>query len=259
MKIVGAAAVLVILIVGYSMLFLKGQANLVKTDPDTLCPINHPLSEIVVVLLDMSDEFSEPQKLRIQNDIEQIKNGLGQYGLIEVYAVDRLEKRVTEPVVHLCNPGTGAEMSRIYENPDLARMKWEGFVKKLYLELDRLMSRPPSQTSAIFEAVQATALRTFNRPEYDGLPKRLLIVSDFLQNVPGKMSHYEGIPTFEEFKKSAYFSDIRADLTGVDVTLLYLVRPKTPQKWPEHRNFWERYFLYQNASVELIDPVYGAE
>ncbi|MEK6777773.1 MAG: hypothetical protein AABY87_12980 [bacterium] len=208
-------------------------------------------------MLDMSDDFSEPQRLKIQNELERFMIQLPRFGLIEVYTVDRLEQQVITPVVHLCNPGTGDDLSRVYQNPDLARRKWGGFLRHLDAELERLMSSPETPTSAIFEAVQATALRTFNRPVYESLPKRLVIVSDLLQNVPGKLSQYQGIQPFQEFKRSPYYSEVRSDLTGVAVTLLYLVRPRAPQKWPDHYRFWEEYFLDEGATVERIIPVYG--
>ncbi len=239
------------------VLYVKGQAGLVHTDQTTLCPTDRPLSEVIVVLLDMSDDFSEPQRLKIQNELERFMIQLPRFGLIEVYTVDRLEQQVITPVVHLCNPGTGDDLSRVYQNPDLARRKWGGFLRHLDAELERLMSSPETPTSAIFEAVQATALRTFNRPVYESLPKRLVIVSDLLQNVPGKLSQYQGIQPFQEFKRSPYYSEVRSDLTGVAVTLLYLVRPRAPQKWPDHYRFWEEYFLDEGATVERIIPVYG--
>lgn len=258
-KIAVLAAILVGLLAGGVGLFFKGQVALVHTDPTTLCPTDHPLSEVIVVLLDMSDEFSDPQRLKIRNELDRLTAGMPRFALIEVYAVDPLEQRVPTPLVHLCNPGTGADLNRFYQNPDLARRKWERFLRQLDAELARLMNAPESPTSAIFEAVQATALRTFNRPDYAGLPKRLVVVSDLLQNVPGKLSQYDGTPAFQDFQHSAYFSEVRADLTGVAVTLLYLVRPTAPQRWPDHYRFWEEYFLAQGATVELVEPVYGAQ
>lgn len=257
-KIFALGALLVGLIITGVALYVTGQAQLVLTDPTTLCPSDRPPSEVLVILLDMSDQFSEPQRLKIRNELDRIKATIGRFGLIEVYAVDRLDQRVTRPVVHLCNPGTGADMNVVYQNPDLARRKWAGFMQQLDAELDRLMAAPDSSTSAIFEAVQSIALRTFNRPDFGGLPKHLVIVSDLLQNVPGKLSHYQGVPSFEEFQGSDYFSEVRADLGGVGVTLLYLVRPRTPQKWPDHYRFWEQYFLVQGATVKRLEPVYGA-
>jgi hypothetical protein len=240
-------------------LYVTGQRALVRTDPDTLCPTGRPPAEVVVWLLDMTDEFTEAQRLKIVNELTQLKNEVARFGLIEAYAVSPLEKGVTRPLVHLCNPGTGADLNRIYENPDLAARKWERFGRQLDAEVDRLMTMPGSQTSPIFEAVQATALRTFNRSEYRKAPKRLVIASDLMQHVPGKFSHYQELPSFDQFRRSPYHTEVAADLSGVGVTLLYLVRPRAPQKWPEHRRFWEQYFLGQGATVERIEPVYGAQ
>lgn len=259
MKIVVLSATLICLLAGGAALHIKSKREQIHTDPNTLCPIDQPPSRVIVVLLDMSDEFTEPQRLMIHNELDRLKIGMPPFALIEVYAIDRLEEQVSSPVVHLCNPGTGSEMNRLYQNPVLARRKWDDFDQRLEEELQRLMASPDSKTSAIFEAVQATALRTFNRIEYEGLPKTLVIVSDLLQNMPGKLSQYQEALHFEEFRHTPYFSEIRADLTGVHVTVLYLVRPRAPQKWPDHYRFWEQYFLIQGAIVDRIEPVYGAE
>jgi hypothetical protein len=79
-----------------------------------------------------------------------------------------------------------------------------------------------------------------------------------MHNVPGKLSHYEGIMPFEQFRYLPYFAEVRADLRDVSVSVLYLVRPRSPQKWPDHYRFWEQYFLAQGSAVESIEPIYGA-
>ena len=258
-KVIWLAVTLAVLLsVGVS-LFVKGRANAIRTDPITLCAVDGPPTEIVVLLLDMSDEFSTPQRLKIRNEIERIRATVKRFGLVEVYAVDRMEQRVTTPLVHLCNPGTGADMNRLYQNPALAKRKWGEFANQLDIELDRLMSMPSTPTSAIFEAIQATSLRTFNRAGYDTIPKRLVVISDLMQNVPGRMSQYRETEPFDSFQNSSYYSNIRADLSGVAVTVLYLVRPNAPQRWPDHLRFWEQYFLAQGAIVTRLEPVYGAQ
>ena len=257
-KIVVLGLALAFLLTAATLVYIKGQNAVIRTDSTTLCPIDRPPSEVTVLLLDMSDEFSEPQRLKIKNELDRLKSKIARFGLIEAYVVDRLDQRVTKPLVHLCNPGTGDDLNRLYQNPDMARRKWEGFVHQLDEKVELLMASPESPTSAIFEAVQATALRTFNRPENEAIGKHLVIVSDLLQNVPGKLSQYEHTPSFREFQSTEYFSQVRADLKDVAVTLLYLVRPRAPQKWPDHYQFWNEYFVAQGARVELVEPVYGA-
>jgi hypothetical protein len=255
-----AVALLLLLgIVGILIAYaVKSEVTRTPVDLVTLCPTDTPPTAVTVLLLDMSEGFTEAQALKIKNELEQIIATVPRFGLIEGYAVDRITSNVTTPVVHRCNPGTGEELNRLYQNPDLARTRWKKFSDDLNAELDRLMARPPSATSPIFEAVQATALRTFNLARHTGIPRRLVIVSDLLQNVPGKLSQYDGTLSFKEFKQSPYFAEVRADLSGVTVTALYLVRPRAPQPWPAHYKFWEEYFLLQGGTVERVEPVYGA-
>ena len=237
--------------------FVKSESGAVPTDSVTLCPTKRTPSEILVILLDVSDQFSEPQRLQVQSHLARIRDSIPRFGLVEVYTVDRLGRRVTEHVTHICNPGAGDDLSQIYQNPALARKKWQAFAAKLTSAIDRQITAPRMATSPIFEAIQATSLRTFGRPEYDGLPKHLVIVSDLMQNVPRSLSMYKEVPSFEKFKNTPYFSRIRADLQGVSVLIYYLIRSTPPKQTPEHLGFWRDYFRFQGATIESVDRVFG--
>jgi hypothetical protein len=121
------------------------------------------------------------------------------------------------------------------------------------------MAASEAPESPIMEAIQATALRTFNLLKHQSLRKRLFVVSDLLQHVPGRLNHYVSIPDFDAFRKAPYFAEVQADLQSVEVTLLYLVRPTAPQPWPAHRRFWEQYFQVQGATVDRLEPVFGGQ
>lgn len=248
---------LVALGVLWTAFYLKGKAINVPFNEDTLCPNDRPPAELVVLLLDMSDSYTEPQRIQISNNLSRIQQRVAPLGRIEVYAVDSAGERVPKPVIQLCNPGTGSEVNQIYQNKSFARDRWLTFSRRLEAELNRLMNTDESATSPIFEAIQSTALRTFNRAGYDGLPKKLVVVSDLLQHVPGRLSQYQNQEPFKVFKESGYFSDIRADLSGIEVTIFYLVRPGTPQR-PDHIMFWEQYFGTQGAILGEVIPIYGA-
>ena len=257
LKIAGAAAVALILIVGGATLALKGNAATVPTDPNSLCPTKRPPSGVTVILLDVSSRFSEPQRLQIQNELARLRDSIPRLALVEVYTVDKLSRRLTTPISHLCNPGTGAELNQIYQNPQLARKKWEGFATKLRDAINGEIKSPPQKTSPIFEAIQATALRTFGRPEYDRLPKHLVIVSDLLQHVPGGLSMYKDVPPFDKFKNTDYFARVRTDLRDVSVLVYYLVRPGVKEQDRKHLDFWEQYFRFQGAEMEPVKKVFG--
>lgn len=255
---IAGATVFAVSLVGIGVaLSLKSRSVSVPTDPETLCPSKRPPAEVAVILLDVSDRFSEPQRLQIQNHLARFRDSIPRFGLVEVYTVDRLGRRVTEPVTHLCNPGTGTDLNRVYQNPELAKKRWDGFARKLRSDLNRQISSPALASSPIFEAIQAAAIRTFGNPEYDGVPKRLVIVSDLLQNVPGGLSMYAGVPSFESFKTTPYFSRVRSDLQYVSVLVYYLARPGVARQDRAHLAFWEDYFRSQGAEIEAVEQVYG--
>ncbi len=247
---------IVLLAIGIG-LYTVSQSVVVPTSPTTLCPTKRAPTEVVVILLDASDAFSEPQRLQVQNHLARVRNDVPRFGLVEVYTLDRLGRRVTEPVLHMCNPGTGEDLNRVYQNPELAKRKWQGFADSLQKEIDHVISLSDEATSPIFEGVQATALRTFGKPEYDGLPKHLVIVSDLLQNTPGELSMYDRVPPFEQFRTTPYFSRVRADLRGVSVFVYYLVRANVPTQNRGHITFWDNYFQAQGATLETVDKVFG--
>jgi hypothetical protein len=162
--------------------------------------------------------------------------------------------------LRLCNPGRGDDMSEIYQNPRLALERWErDFASTLDTALEKLLDTPEAATSPIFEAIQAVALRTFDDPKLDEVhDRRLVLVSDLMQNVPGRLRMYESIPAFETFAATPYWLDVKADLKGTDVTILYLQRPSSQRLWQSQIEFWSRYFEAQGASVERVLPLSGA-
>jgi len=238
-------------------LYWKGESLKVEIDKVTLCPIKRAPAEVLVVLLDVSDQLSEPQLIKIENEVERLRDSLPRWGRIEIYVVSRGGERLTVPVIQRCNPGTGDDMNEIYQNPDLAQKRWQTFAQELRDRITALMQLPDTGTSPIFESIQAISLRTFDRPDMDGVPKRLVVVSDLMQNVPGSLSHYRGVPEFDEFAASTYFSKVRGDLDGVDVTLLYLNRSELPVQGTEHISFWVQYFAAQGAAVHEVKKVFG--
>jgi hypothetical protein len=250
-------AVLLFLVGLGVFLNVKGRGN-VSVDEATLCPTNRAPSEVVAVLVDVSDEMTEAQVMAVGNSLDRVLSDIRPFGLIEAYRVGSIDRTVAEPLTHICNPGTGADLNPVYQNPRLAEERWRAFRQRLRADLDTLLRGSPSTTSAVFEAVQAVGLRTFGSPQYDGMPKRLVIVSDLLQNVQA-FSQYSDRRPFAEFRTTEYFSRVRVDLTGVDVLVLYLVRPSAPQSWPEHIHFWEQYLLAQGARIDRVEPIYGAK
>jgi hypothetical protein len=245
------------LFAGGAYLYFKGQALSVVTDPITLCPVERQPTQVTVILLDVSDGFAEPQSLQLANYLTRVRDSVPRFGLVELYTLDAASGSIAKPGFHMCNPGDGTDMNVLYQNPGLARKAWRSFSDSISQQLARRIAGAPSDQSPIFEAVQAAALRTFGKPEYDNAPKRLIVVSDLLQNVPDRLSMYAGLPSFQSFRDSPYFTSVRADLTDVSVTIYYLSRTPAYVQGGRHVDFWEAYFHAQGAIVESVTKVFG--
>jgi hypothetical protein len=260
--LIGAiVAAIGVLAVGGGWLYFKSRELRVVADAATLCPVDRAPPEITVVLLDLSSTLSDVQRLDVKNELTRVRDALPRFGRVEVFAVDDRAPRVLEPVLALCNPGRGEDMNEIYQNPQLARQRWErDFARTVDETIASLLEAPESATSPIFEAIQAVALRTFDSPELDGVAgRRLVLVSDLMQNVPGHLRMYDAIPEFDDFARTPYWLDVKADLDGVDATILYLQRPSSVRLWQPQVEFWSRYFEAQGASIERVLPLSGAQ
>src|SRR5690606_14943292 len=143
--------------------YFVSRASHVAIAAETLCPLSQPPEEVVAVLLDMSDRLSEVQLLTVRNHLNRILYGeLPRLALVQVYTVQARPHAAAEPVVGRCTPGKRDDLSRVYQNPELARRRWEReFADPLRATLDELRAAPDSASSPIYEAVQAVAVRLF--------------------------------------------------------------------------------------------------
>lgn len=242
-------------------LYVKSNELRVAADAETLCRADGALPEVTVVLLDLSSTLSDVQKLDVKNELTRLRDRIPRFGRIDVFAVDDRAPRIVEPLLKLCNPGRGDDMNDLYQNPQLARQRWErDFASTLAGAIDKLLQMPESATSPIFEAIQAVALQTFDDPALDDVAsRRLVLVSDLMQNVPGHLRMYDAIPKFDDFARTPYWLDVKAELDNVDVTVLYLQRPTSQRLWTSQVEFWSRYFEAQGASIERVLPLSGAQ
>lgn len=258
--LVAGLLTLILLLLGALVgLGLYSAGQRVEIDEVTLCPNAKHIPELLVILLDSSDRLGEAQKLRVLHELEREQMGLPKFGRLDVYSMGGVGELV-EPVLTICNPGDGTDLSELVANPVLARKRWEtAFKARVDETLREGIEAREAPTSPIFEAIQAAAVRTFDLPVLDAIrSRRMLIVSDLLQNVPGKMSHYQDSLDFESFSSSAYFEEVRAPLKGVQVGILYLARARAAgAQGRKHIDFWTDYLGALGASTERVTRISG--
>jgi hypothetical protein len=227
------------------------------------CPKDVPPTAVYAVLVDHSDAFTTIQQLAVRNRLDGLRAEVPKFGRLEIYRVVAEAEAVQDrdqiaPVFSLCNPGTGAELDELTGNPNLARKRWEsGFDQPLQEVFQSLMTGGGAETSPIMESIQALALQAFARDGLEATPKSLVIVSDMLHHTD-KFSHYRSAPDFGQLKGTPYYRQLRSDLSGVKVTLLYLHRPEASgRQTPAHLRFWQAFFADQGAILAHFIPIEG--
>jgi hypothetical protein len=252
------AIVLIALIGGGIWLYYTAQRSQFDVDEVTLCPKDRPATQIAVVLLDVSDKLTSLQSIAVKNDLKRIQAELPKFGRIEVYALADAVLAQPVSVIQMCNPGSGEDLNRLYQNPELARIKWTvKFMEHLSSEIDKVLGSDPDEQSPIFEGIQSISIRTFGRPEFDQVEKRLFIFSDLLQNVSGSANHYQSIPDFEDFRDSNYYRRVRADLGETRISLFYIDRASVATQGVKHIQFWNQFLLSQGGTEINVTRLFG--
>lgn len=249
-----------------SLIALSVKSNLALTkfeEGGTLCPEPKDglsrIPELMVILLDSSDELGEAQQIQVSHELERLRSTLPKFGRLDVYKTSQSELELVSPVLTICNPGDGSDLGEITGNPEMAKKRWrvefEGKVRRV---LKEGVEGSGAKVSPIFETIQAAAVRTFDLPALDQVGKRrLVVVSDLLQNTQ-KQSHYQELPNFAEFRTDSYYDEVHADLHGVQVQVLYLSRPRASgMQGRAHIDFWDKYFESLGARVEEVKRISG--
>lgn len=255
MFIIASCLVIVVLVIYSAWRAAEAARNF---DGETLCRKDLPLKGHTVVLVDKSDFMAKEEIAALAARIQLIKRSgeLARNSLLTVLVVNGDTAGMLTPSFRLCNPGTKDDANALFQNPLFVQADFDDkFGRPLDDALKALMEPETTRTSPILEAIKHIADGSdFNKVQG---PRRLIIFSDMLQNVP-EYSHYGNVARYEAFKGTPYQETVAARLEGVDVEIHYLDRPRDRlHQNAGHRKFWQDYFTDAGASsVKFLTSKY---
>lgn len=242
-----------IVIIGGAYFYIDTVMNKPVFDKITMCPVNKPPAEIISILIDASDKMSPVQVASIRNEIDGYRNSLPRTGAMEVYTVGRTEKASLQPLFKACNPGSPEEFSALTESIPRATRRWrDDFISPVDSALTKALPSSEQATSPIMESLQSVAVTAFGPADRKDITKRLIIVSDMMQN-SSKFSNYKSMD-YESFR-SAAGENLMTDLRGVEVQILYIRRHS--KQGAKHIEFWQSYLAEQGARLTRVFSVSG--
>ena len=149
------------------------------------------------------------------------------------------------PSSDLCRPPS--QGNELYENNrKITKDFYLRFLVPVTTALEQSLTTEVGERSPILETLQ---LISRSQEIGDGGRKTLIVVSDMLQNTPG-FSHYRERRTWEDFVRSGFASDVKADFRDWNVIVIYLRRYRERHlQQGSHVDFWQRYFHEAGGKV----------
>ena len=237
---------------GFAYFKLTRQAG---PDQATLCPAAGPAGHYVL-LIDKTDPLNFTQKqafTELVHEVIQKKTPVGY--LLSVFVLGEDFKDTAEPVIELCNPGTGEDKSEYTSNKKKAHRQYEDqFLVPLTKQAESLVATESAKASPVFEMLQMVSINSFRKHDVKG-ERRLIIVSDMLHNTP-QMTMYRGPVDYDAFASTDYGRKVGLQMPDVKVELNVLMN--SPQlQTKRNLAFWETYFNKAGARIVAVRPLEG--
>lgn len=249
------AAVIAVLVAIGSAYFIVASSRR-SLDEVTLCPSD--VDAVTVLLVDLTDPLTLPQRQDLQNQLESLRNQIPRYGKLTILQVSPTTRQLLNPLITRCNPGAPSDESEWTGDPEaLRRMREEGFEAPLERTFSQLTEASGARQSPIMESIQSAALTELQRPELADKPRRLILISDLLQNTED-FDFYGLLPDAQVVIDSPAFRSLRTDLRGVDVELWMLQRPDAARTQPRRLiELWDQIIRAQGGTVTRAYNVSG--
>jgi len=222
------------------------------TDAATLCRTDAPIASHTIVLVDSTDRLEPRHRRKLRAVLAQERARLGQYDRLTLMRLN--VRRPQEPTILFskCLPRPPEQTNPLFENARMTQAAWdEEFGAALDTALRSAGASRTANTSPIVAGVRAVAAD----PDFGGeIPhRRLVLVSDLLENDPGGFSLYVSGANYASWRAQAHGDP--PDLTRVDVRIVPLDRPENDAQQAAARDqFWPAFFDAADVQTVSFDP-----
>ncbi|MXW00759.1 MAG: hypothetical protein F4X59_09995 [Holophagales bacterium] len=227
-------------------------------DPETGCPEAGPAA-LTAILIDVTDQIGAISRADVLAHLDEYVAGSREDEMVLAYEAKPVGSEIGDPLLSVCHPGDPDEASEWTENPRLIRRRLEErFEQPLDHLFAELLGRDAAPTSPLMESVQSVAVSVLGRHEYTNLPKRLILVSDLMQNTRN-LSFFRQAVDYGAFAATAGGDALRTDLRGTAVEVLFVQRT-AHERLDGTRgliDFWQQWIEDQGGTLNRVVRVDG--
>jgi hypothetical protein len=254
----GFSLVTIALISIFLTAYCSKQSQIENVDKENFCKIDK-IDQITFIIIDTSDKLTPIQQTslneRLWNYVKNINKNNHQ---IQVFSVEKINEKILEPLIKICNPGDEKDVNSLIGNKKITRLNFERkFKEKIDKIFADLLNKETSDKSPIMESIQFVAVSQLIKNENNETKFKIILISDLLQNSEN-FSFYKGDYDFNKFYKSDNFRFLKSDFKNAEIEFYFLNRKKDINLQNENlRDFWIQYFKSQEANVTRFLPIEG--
>ncbi|MCY3933807.1 MAG: hypothetical protein OXH70_19015 [Acidobacteria bacterium] len=214
-------------------------------------------SAVTAVLVDTSDRVSALSRADILGRLEdEVRAGRPDEFFL-AFETQVEGGGVLEPLVEVCHPGDPDDANPLIQSPQrIAKTLDERFMEPLTKVFADLLDRREAENSPLMESVQSVAVTVFGRREHSNVPKRLLFVSDLMQNTE-RLSFFRQQVDYDAFADSRGADALSTDLDGVAIEILFVQRGANQGLATGLAEFWARWTGDHGGFVDSVVRIDG--
>lgn len=254
----GGIAVVLLLLLGVGARFTIFAPKLPDRDPETGCPQAGPAA-LTAILIDVTDQVGAISRADVLAHLDEYVANSREDEMVLAYEAKPVGNEIGDPLLSVCHPGDPEAASEWTENPRLIRRRLEErFERPLEDLFADLLGREEAPTSPLMESVQSVAVSVLGRHEYADLPKRLILVSDLMQNTDN-LSFFRQSVNYDTFAATTGADALSTDLRGTAVEILFVQRA-AHRRLEDTRglvDFWQRWIEDQGGSLNRVARIDG--
>lgn len=195
-----------------------------ERDSETLCPTSGP-SAVTAILVDTTDRLGPVSRADVLAHLhEEVSSGSANELFLAFETQATEPSGVPEPLFEVCHPGHPEDANPLIESEQrIEKRLEERFLAPLAQVFKELLDREPAASSPLMESTQVAAVTVLGRRDYADVPKRLLLVSDLMQNTDS-LSFFRQVPDYSEFVSTSAADQLSTNLGATDVEILFVQR-----------------------------------
>jgi len=215
--------------------------------------LSRALADQTVILVDQSEALTDTHRRFALNFIKDYVADDSKFSVRSRIALFTFSKATFEspagprlsPSSDLCRPPSHG--NDLYENSrKITKDFYQRFLVPVTAALDQSLTTEVGEQSPILETLQ---LISRSQEIGDGGKKTLIVVSDMLQHTAA-FNQYGPRRSYEDFLRSGFATDVKADFRDWNVIVIYLRRYRDRQlQQAAHLDFWQRYFHEAGAKI----------